>query len=131
MPDGVRSRVLRRLENQYLPSKQDVWVSQRLIVKHKLREGGLVMDLPVSLAIGLAFTASIWATVTGSGQVYFDSVTMFTFFLLLGRFFESQGRRRLVLHSLDINDVLPSYALRGDGDNWPIPHQICDSPLPL
>ena len=53
-----------------------------------LRQGALVMDLPVALAIGLAWLASAWATVSGTGQVYFDSVVMFTFFLLLGRFLE-------------------------------------------
>lgn len=44
------------------------------------------MDVPVSLAIGSAYLASIWATLTNTGEVYFDSVVMFTFFLLLGRF---------------------------------------------
>jgi Cu2+-exporting ATPase len=85
-----------------------------------LRQGGLVMDLPVSLAIGLAFSASLWATVTGSGQVCFDSVTMFTFFLLLGRYFESQGRRRLALLSIDVEDLLPSHVARLSEGNWQI-----------
>jgi transcription termination factor Rho len=34
--------VLRRAENQYLPGKQDVWVPQRLVQRHKLRDGALV-----------------------------------------------------------------------------------------
>lgn len=59
-----------------------------------LKQGALVMDLPVALAIGLAWLASAWATVTGTGQVYFDSVVMFTFFLLLGRFLEARVRQR-------------------------------------
>ncbi len=58
-----------------------------------LQQGVLVMDLPVALAIGLAWLASAWATVTGTGQVYFDSVVMFTFFLLLGRFMEARVRQ--------------------------------------
>jgi len=33
-----------------------------------LRQGALVMDLPVALAIGLAWLASVWATITNSGQ---------------------------------------------------------------
>ena len=57
-----------------------------------LRQGTLVMDLPVALAIGLAWLASAWATVSGTGQVYFDSVVMFTFLLLLGRFLEHRVR---------------------------------------
>jgi transcription termination factor Rho len=34
--------VLRRLESQYLPGKQDVWVPQRLVARCKLRDGSLV-----------------------------------------------------------------------------------------
>ena len=51
-----------------------------------LRRGRFGMDVPVSLAIGIAFSASVWATLTNGGEVYFDSVTMFTFFLLSGRY---------------------------------------------
>lgn len=72
-----------------------------------LRQGALVMDLPVALAIGLAWLASIWATVTGTGQVYFDSVVMFTFFLLLGRFFERRVRQRHNLTWFDAQETLP------------------------
>jgi transcription termination factor Rho len=34
--------VLRRLESQYLPGKQDIWVPQRLVQRCKLRDGALV-----------------------------------------------------------------------------------------
>jgi len=54
----------------------------------------LIMDVPVALAIGLAYLASAWATVTSSGEVYFESVSMFTFFLLLGRYIEQRARHR-------------------------------------
>ena len=57
-----------------------------------LRAWQLGMDVPVSLAIGLAYVASAWATFAGTGEVYFDSVCMFTFFLSLGRFLESRVR---------------------------------------
>ena len=46
-----------------------------------LRRMQLGMDVPVALAIGGAYLASVWATLTRTGEVYFDSVTMFTFFL--------------------------------------------------
>ena len=54
----------------------------------------LGMDVPVAIAIAAAYLASIWATVTHSGEVYFDSVTMFTFFLLVGRFLEMGARHK-------------------------------------
>ena len=51
------------------------------------------MDVPVSLGIGIAFVSSVVATVNGEGEIYFDSVVMFTFLLLLSRFFESTVRQ--------------------------------------
>jgi Cu2+-exporting ATPase len=54
----------------------------------------LGMDVPVALGIAVAFGASVWATCTGSGEVYFDSVTMFVFLLLLGRYLELRARQR-------------------------------------
>jgi len=51
------------------------------------------MDVPVSLGIGIAFVSSVAATLSGKGEIYFDSVVMFTFLLLLSRFFESTVRQ--------------------------------------
>lgn len=59
-----------------------------------LRAGIPGMDVPVALAIGLAYAASLWATARGGGEVYFDSVCMFTFFLSAGRFLEMHVRHR-------------------------------------
>ena len=52
------------------------------------------MDVPVSLALGIAFASSAAATVSGHGEVYFDSVVMFVFFLSASRYFESMARQR-------------------------------------
>jgi Cu2+-exporting ATPase len=54
----------------------------------------VVMDVPVSIALILAFAASVFNTWRGSGDVYFDSVVMFVFFLTLGRFVEMRARHR-------------------------------------
>jgi Cu2+-exporting ATPase len=59
-----------------------------------LRNGRPGMDVPVALGIGTAFAASAWATWVGSGEVYFDSVTMFVFFLLASRYFELRARHK-------------------------------------
>lgn len=78
----------------------------------------LGMDVPVSLAIGLAYAASCWATVTRSGEVYFDSVTMFTFFLLAGRFLEMGARQKAGQAAEELVKLLPAMATRvtADGD---------------
>ena len=59
-----------------------------------LRQKRAGMDVPVSLGIGIAFTASVAHTITGNGEIYFDSVVMFTFFLLTARYFEMTARKR-------------------------------------
>lgn len=67
----------------------------------------LVMDVPVALAIGLAYLASVWATVTSTGEVYFESVSMFTFFLLLGRYVELRARHRNRLAFGNLAQLMP------------------------
>ncbi|MDC1210398.1 heavy metal translocating P-type ATPase [Porticoccaceae bacterium] len=69
----------------------------------------LVMDVPVALAIALAYSASLWATLRGGGEVYFDSITMFSFFLLLGRFAEQRIRDKNLL-LLNRGTLLPPVA---------------------
>ncbi|UTW46745.1 heavy metal translocating P-type ATPase [bacterium SCSIO 12696] len=76
----------------------------------------LVMDVPVSLAIGAAYLASVWATVSGGGEVYFDSVSMFTFFLLLGRYLEMRVRHRNEQRMEGLGQLLPPVAQRVDAD---------------
>jgi Cu2+-exporting ATPase len=59
-----------------------------------LRLRMLGMDVPVALGVAVAFGASVWATLKGTGEVYFDSVTMFVFLLLAGRYLELRARHR-------------------------------------
>lgn len=82
-----------------------------------LRHGETVMDLPVSLAIGGAFIASCAATVWQHEHVYFDSVVMFTFFLLTGRHLEMVLRHRNRRDSLVDHQALPWQACRLDTDH--------------
>ena len=79
-----------------------------------LRNRRLTMDVSVSLAIGGAYLAGIWATVTNTGEVYFDSVTMFAFFLLAGRYLERRARQRTVESTARLVNLLPPSAVRVD-----------------
>ncbi len=72
-----------------------------------LKNRHLVMDVPVALAIGAAYIASIWATVMQTGEVYYDSVTMFTFLLLLGRFVETTARYHAGHAGNELDQLLP------------------------
>ncbi len=76
-------------------SAQPFWMNAwRSIKQLSVKKYHLSMDVPVSLAIILAYLTSAWATFTHSGDVYFDSISMFTFFLLLGRYCELRLRIR-------------------------------------
>ncbi len=74
----------------------------------KLRRVG--MDVPVALGIGAAFLASCWATFVESGEVYFDSVTMFVFFLLGGRYLEMTARQKALNVTEALAKLLPAFA---------------------
>jgi Cu2+-exporting ATPase len=52
------------------------------------------MDVPIALGIAAAFIASGYATVTGKGAVYFDSVTMFVALVLVARMLELRVREK-------------------------------------
>jgi Cu2+-exporting ATPase len=70
------------------------------------------MDVPVSLGIGIAFTASLFNTVSGNGEVYFDSVAMFTFFLLSARYFELGTRKQTSETTEALLNLKPAIATR-------------------
>ena len=82
-----------------------------------LSHGQAGMDVPVALAIGSAYLASIYAVATGLDHVYFDSVTMFIFFLSLGRFFEMKARHRTGTLTAAMANLLPITATRLAEDN--------------
>ncbi len=70
------------------------------------------MDTPVALAIGFAFGASVWSTITGGGEIYFDSVCMFTLFLLTSRYLEMMARHRAGQAAESLVKMLPATAIR-------------------
>ncbi|WP_166839619.1 heavy metal translocating P-type ATPase [Rheinheimera pleomorphica] len=65
------------------------------------------MDVPVSLAIYYTFFASAYATVFNTGEVYFESVCMFTFLLQLGKFFEYRARARARDATSNLLKIMP------------------------
>lgn len=77
-----------------------------------LKTRHLTMDVPVSIAILLAYFSSVWSTFNQGPEIYFDSVCMFTFFLLTGRFFEMRARHRMTQAGNNLLDLMPSAATR-------------------
>lgn len=57
-----------------------------------LRAGRLGMDVPISLALILASTISLFETWMGGHHAYFDAAVMLSFFLLAGRYLDHRTR---------------------------------------
>ncbi|MBF0194647.1 MAG: heavy metal translocating P-type ATPase [Magnetococcales bacterium] len=59
-----------------------------------LRLGHLNMDLPITIGGFATYSYSVAITLSQKGEVYFDSVTLFIFILLTGRYLEAAARRK-------------------------------------
>ncbi|MEW5962408.1 MAG: heavy metal translocating P-type ATPase [Pseudomonadota bacterium] len=59
-----------------------------------LRARRLNMDVPITLGVLLAAGMSLYQTIRGSEQVYFDAAVTLLFFLLVGRFLDQRMRTR-------------------------------------
>lgn len=77
-----------------------------------LRARHLSMDVSVSLALAGAYFASAWATIAQTGETYFDSVTMFIFFLLTSHFLETRARQRAGDTAASLMALTPRLATR-------------------
>jgi Cu2+-exporting ATPase len=75
---------------------------------------GINMDVPIALAISIAFTISVSNTLSGNGDVYYDSVVMFTFLLLGARYIDSRLQQRFATTDKALA-ALPTRALRING----------------
>ncbi|WP_046167088.1 heavy metal translocating P-type ATPase [Chromobacterium vaccinii] len=83
-----------------------------------LKTGRVGMDTPVSIGILTAFAASFWALIHKVEHgIYFDSVSMFVFLLLGGRYLEGIARRKAGAASESLVKLVPAFAHRLDG--WP------------
>ena len=72
------------------------------------------MDVPVVLGLSIAFSSSIYHTWLGQGEVYYDSVAMFVFFLLSVRLLEWSTRKKSAQKVEDLSRLAPTLAHRID-----------------
>ena len=82
-----------------------------------LRAGRLTMDVPVALGLSIAFAGSAVATVTGEGEIWFDSVVMFVTLLGAARYLELLARRRATAAIRALARSAPMVATRVRGDD--------------
>ncbi len=68
------------------------------------------MDTPISLAIVLAFGASMYALLSKTAEgIYFDSISMFVFLLLGGRYLEHIARRKAADATERLSKLIPAF----------------------
>ena len=83
-----------------------------------LRHGRIAMEVPVALGIAVTFGVSSGAVFDPGGvfghEVYFDSLTMFVSFLLVGRYLELLARNRVAAALEGAVSRLPASAWRLD-----------------
>ena len=84
----------------------------------------LGMDVPVALSITLAYVASTWNVLSKNGETtYFDSMVMFVFFLLAGRFVEMTVRHSGMSANDALGNMVPtSVSIIKDSQEKTIPY---------
>ncbi len=88
-----------------------------------LRHGRLNMDVPISLAVVLAFLMSLYETANSGEHAYFDASVTLLFFLLIGRTLDHVMRERARSAVKGLARLAPRGAmvLRGDGSRDYLP----------
>jgi len=83
-----------------------------------LTAGRLNMDVPISLAVVLAAAMSLFETMRGGEEAYFDAAVTLLFFLLIGRLLDRmmRGRARSAAENLMALKVDSALVLLPDGD---------------
>jgi heavy metal translocating P-type ATPase len=76
------------------------------------------MDTLVALGTLSAYSYSVYVTLTGRGEVYFDSVTMITTFVMLGRYLETLGGGEARKGIRRLLSLQPDKAWRRVSDVW-------------
>jgi len=81
-----------------------------------LRQARLSMDLPISIGALATFSYSLWQTMQGDEHVYFDTVVVFLFVILIGRYLEALARRNASSATLRLLELQPRMATRLTAD---------------
>ncbi|MCB8920176.1 MAG: heavy metal translocating P-type ATPase [Ardenticatenaceae bacterium] len=83
-----------------------------------LRARTATMDTLVALGTLSGYSYSVYITLTGSGEAYFDSVAMITTFVMIGRFLETLGGAQARKDIRKLLSLQPDKAWRRMGDAW-------------
>ena len=81
-----------------------------------LRQAHTNMDVPISHAVLLASSMSLWETFRHGEHVYFDSAVMLLFFLLIGRYLDARARGKARESAQDLLAMLRGTATVIEGN---------------
>ena len=90
-----------------------------------LKQRRLNMDVPIAIACAGAWLASLYHTILGHGEIYYDGVTMFIFFITISRTLEAHTRRRARHNQHHFARLLPDAVYQRTADG-----EYCLVPLP-
>ena len=81
------------------------------------------MDVPISLAVILAITLSIYETINANEHTYFDAVVMLLFLLLIGRYLDTRLRLKTgeSAQRLAAMQAATASLIQSDGAVMPVP----------
>ncbi|NVK24849.1 MAG: cadmium-translocating P-type ATPase [Gammaproteobacteria bacterium] len=82
-----------------------------------LKAKKLNMDVPVAIAIYGAFLASFYQLIIhgldgAQGEVFFESIAMFTFLLLIGKYLEFRAKSKAILSNANLHKNIPTTACK-------------------
>ncbi len=83
-----------------------------------LRARTATMDTLVALGTLSAYSYSVYVTLTGRGEAYFDSVVMITTFIMLGRYLETLGGSQARKDIRSLLHLQPDKAWKRHGNDW-------------
>ena len=76
-----------------------------------LRNASLTMDLPIAIGLSVTYLFSLYVTLQGGTQVYFDTVTNLLFVILIGRYLEGMYRHQAVSATNRLMELQPRVAI--------------------
>ena len=84
------------------------------------------MDVPISLAVILALSLSLWETIHGNEHAYFDAAVMLLFLLLIGRYLDQKMRLKTgeSAQRLAAMQAMTANIIQPDGSSVTVPSSM-------
>jgi Cu2+-exporting ATPase len=83
-----------------------------------LKTRSVTLDLPIALALGVGGVAGLVNVITGRGEIYFDSLCVLVFLLLVGRYLQMRQQRHAVDSVTLMQSLTPVGCTVWRGDTW-------------